>query len=84
MSHHKEFMTEDEAKNKICPMMSIGNKIVHCVASECMLWAKMLKNGKKAYTNIEFMSVCYYDGDSKKLSIEGYCGLLGDKPPFLS
>ncbi len=83
-NHHKEYMTQDEAKTKTCPIMSRGDNIIHCIASECMLWAKMLKNGKKSYTNLEFMSVLYYDGERRKLSVEGYCGLLGDKPPFLS
>ena len=31
-------MTEDEAKEKLCPMLSVGLTWVKCKASGCALW----------------------------------------------
>lgn len=76
-------MTEDEAKNKICPLMSTSDGEVSCVASRCMIWIKVLKNGNKYYLNGQLESLCYYNGETSKMIVEGYCGILGDKPPFI-
>ena len=70
-------MIEEQAKTKVCPLMSEGLHSLHsgrregaamrvmCIASDCMMWVKAVRENRDgAFTTIEL------DND------RGSCGLL--------
>ena len=47
-------MTEDEAKNKYCPLMPLNKEIGNrCIASDCMMWVWDESQWDKSQTEIQ-------------------------------
>ena len=61
-------MTEEEAKQKWCPMMRQGDRIGTCIGSDCMMWRKEKRGFKFLADGGIDLSGVYY---------AGWCGLAG-------
>jgi hypothetical protein len=72
-------MTTEEAKSKLCPLMSSSEQETLCVGSKCMLWQRFLKDKSRPFIHEELMAISYLDKETQKIEFEGYCGLLGHK-----
>jgi len=75
-------MTEDQAKQKLCPMFDgwkdVGEKDFYkCKGSACMMWRKVVQYPSDYKVAIKF----YPDGQESvtdnSISFGGYCGLAG-------
>ena len=66
-------MTEDEAKNKYCPLMPLNKEIANtCIASNCMMWI-----GQDLYRYEDGLySTLRQRGINGKLEHHGRCGLV--------
>ena len=55
-------MTEDEAKNKYCPLMPLNKEIGNrCIASDCMMWV---------------WDTHEYHQEKKVKGLTGHCGMV--------
>ena len=68
-------MTEEEAKNKLCPIMSGRISIVRCVGSFCMFWQLYETYAFKAKADADYKNKGYVS----ERSTTGYCS-QGAKP----
>ena len=67
------YMTEDEARGKCCPMALAGYNKMECGASECMAWRWLhLSCGIDVCPK---EAECYHC-PHEKYSNKGYCGMV--------